>query len=375
VETVGLAALRRYVVAQQGYASRFRRSGADEVEAEVRRLSCVQLDSISTVARSHRLVLSARIGHYPEEVVSGLLVSGRLFEYWAHEACIVDIDDWPLLKHRMGDNHPWWGPVIGEDPELAQHVLDALRERGPLGARHFEGRNAGSWWEWKPAKRMLEALWTSGQVVVAGRQGFQRLYELAERVIAPEHLEATAPSEGEYLRWCALRAVRARGALTEAGIVEHYRLAGGVKRIRPHVEALVADGALRYVAVDDGGAPVVVPAEAVLDDAPGAAVLLSPFDNLLWDRAFVERLFGFRHVIEVYKREHERVYGYYVLPFLWRDRLVGRADVKAERADGVLRVKAFHLEPKVRRSAALESALERALTRLARMLELERVER
>jgi hypothetical protein len=222
---------------------------------------------------------------------------------------------------------------------------------------------------------MLEALWTSGQVVVAGRQGFQRLYELAERVVAPEHLVAEAPSESEYLRWCALRAVRARGALTEAGIVEHYRLAGGMKRIRPHVEALVAEGALRYVGVEDGRPPVVVAADAVIDGAPGAAVLLSPFDNLLWDRAFVERLFGFKHVIEVYKREHERVYGYYVLPFLWRDRLVGRADVKAERAEGVLRVKAFHVEPDVRRSAALDEALDRALARLARVLELERVER
>ena len=142
------------------------------------------------------------------------------------------------------------------------------------------------------------------------------------------------------------------------------------------MDALVGEGLVRRVAVEDGGAPVVVPAGAELDsDVPRSGVLLSPFDNMLWDRAFVERVFGFRHVIEVYKRQPERVYGYYVLPFLYGDRLVGRADLKTERAEGVLRVRAFHLEPRVRRSRALLEAFERALARLARFLELERVAR
>src|SRR5581483_5042483 len=128
--------------------------------------------------------------------------------------------------------------------------------------------------------------------------------------------------------------------------------------------------------VDDGGPPVVVPEDAVLDgQVRKAGVLLCPFENMLWDRAFVERVFGFRHVIEVYKREHERLYGYYVLPFLYGDRLVGRADLKADRAEGVLRVKAFHLEPGVRASRALDAAFDRAAARLARALRLERVER
>ena len=133
---------------------------------------------------------------------------------------------------------------------------------------------------------------------------------------------------------------------------------------------------MRRVAIADGGPPVVVPAGAEVDGKmPPAGVLLSPFDNLLWDRAFVERLFGFRHVIEVYKREHERVYGYYVLPFLYGDRLVGRADLKTDRKESVLRVKAFHLEPGVRDSRALRDAFDRALLRLARSLRIDRVER
>jgi uncharacterized protein YcaQ len=144
--------------------------------------------------------------------------------------------------------------------------------------------------------------------------------------------------------------------------------------MRPVVDALVADGLVRRVAVDDGGPPVVVPAGAEVDGAPPrAGVLVCPFDSLLWDRPFVERVFAFQPLIEVYKREHERVYGYYVLPFLYGDRLVGRADLKADRADGVLQVKALHLEPGVRRSRALVEALEKAAARLARAIDLERV--
>jgi uncharacterized protein YcaQ len=375
VESVSLAQLRRYVVGHQGYATRFRRARTADVVATVRRLSCVQLDSISTVARSHRLVLTSRAGAYPEGTVSKLLRAGRLFEHWAHEACLLPVEDWPLFKRRMRDEHPWWGRVLDRDPALVEHVLEAIAERGPLASRHFEGRNAGSWWEWKPAKMILEALWTAGRLVIAGRQGFQRVYDLPERVIPREYLDAPEPSEAEYLRGLVERAVHARGALTEVGIAEHYRVSGRTRTLQPHVGALAAEGRLRRLAVEDGGPPVLVPADAVLDGGAAGGVLLSPFDNLLWDRAFAERLFGFRHVIEVYKRGHERVFGYYVLPFLYGDRLVGRADLKSDRAEGVLRVRAFHLEPKVRRSGALDAAFERALDRLARVLGLERVER
>ena len=375
METVSLAQLRRYVVAHQGYATRFRRARPADVVETVRRLSCVQLDSISTVARSHRLALTSRAGAYPEGTVSKLLATGRLFEHWAHEACLIAVEEWPLYKRTMQDVHPWWGPILAREPELTERVLETIRERGPLGSRHFEGRNENSWWDWKPAKMVLEALWTAGRLVIAGRQGFQRLYDLPERVIPREHLEAPEPGEAEYFRTLALRSVRARGALTEAGIAEHYRVPGRTRVIRPHVEALVAEGLLRRVEVEDGGAPVLVPADAVLDGAPTGGVLLSPFDNLVWDRGFLQRVFGFTHTIEVYKPAPQREHGYYVLPFLCGDRLVARADLKADRAEGVLRLRAFHLEPKVRQSRALETAFERALTRLAKVLGLERVER
>ena len=378
METVSPAQLRRYVVAHQGYATRFRRGRSADVVETVRRLSCVQLDSISAVARAHRLTLTSRVGAYPEGTVSKLLTTGRVFEYWAHEACLVPIEDYPLFKRRMehlSEQH-WWGRKHDHDPQTKQHVLDALREYGALPTRFFEGGGGGGMWNWKPEKRILEDLFAAGEVVVAGRDGFQRLYALPEQVIPREYLEAPTPSEEEFLRGYALRAVRGRGALTESGIAEHCRFAGGIKAMRPVVDSLEAEGLVRRVGVSDGGAPVVVPAAATLDGAaPAAGVLLCPFDNMLWDRPFVERVFGFRHLIEVYKPAPQREYGYYVLPFLYGDRLVGRADLKSDRAEGVLRVRAFHLEPKVRRSAALDAALERALDRLARVLGLERVER
>jgi uncharacterized protein YcaQ len=151
---------------------------------------------------------------------------------------------------------------------------------------------------------------------------------------------------------------------------------GGAARVRPHTDALAADGRLERVRVEDGDAAVLVPAGAELDPPrPTTAALISPFDNLLWDRPFAQRILAFEHVIEVYKRAHERRFGYYVLPFLWRDRIVGRADLKSERSEGTLVVKALHLEPRVRKSGALDDAFERALDRLRRTIGLERVRR
>ena len=271
--------------------------------------------------------------------------------------------------------HHWFGPVIDGDPALADRVLGEIRERGPLGSRDFEGKGGGGMWNWKPAKRMLDALWTAGRLVVRERRGFQRLYDLPERVLPDEVLGAPVPDEDEYLRQLAVRAVRARGVLTEHGIVEHNRLRGGIRRIQPHVQALVGEGVLERWQVADGGADVYVIAAEQPSGSTGAAVLLSPFDNLLWDRPFAERVIGFSHLIEVYKRQHERRYGYYVLPFLLGDRIVARLDLKSDRPAGTLRVLAHHPEQGVRWGKRHDEGLELALVRLATTAGLETVER
>jgi uncharacterized protein YcaQ len=372
--SLSLAALRRHVVAAQGYTTRYRTAGPDEVAAANRRLTADPHDSITNEERAHRLTLLSRVGRYPPRTVSALLRSGRVFEYWAHEACLLPIEDWPLARSRMlsRPDHPWWGDVIDRDRALADRIMGEIRERGPLGSRHFEGGpNVGGMWNLKPAKRMLEALWSSGRLVIGARDGFQRMYDLPERVIPDEVLGAPVPGQDEVMRGLVLRAVQARGALTESGVVEHWRLKGGVAAIRPFADALVAAGKLRREDVDDGGAPILLPADADVEAArPAGAVLLSPFDNLLWDRPFAERVLGFRHLIEVYKPAPERRYGYYVLPLVIGDRVAGRADVKADRKAGVLRLQAWHPESR-RRSAARDEALERAFARLARQLALE----
>ena len=372
---VSITAIRRLVGGSQGYTGRFRRAGADDVEAAIRRLTAVQLDSISTVDRAHRLTLTARIGAYPRDTVPDLLRAGRIFEYWAHEACLLPIELWPHFR-RVMDGSGHWGThdyALKEHSDLVEPVLERIRAEGALGSRDFEGQGRGGMWNWKPAKMVLEALWDRGELTIAGRKGFQRAYDLTERVIPQEWREAPVPSEEETLRTFAVLAVEARGALTEAAIREHWRLKGGKARLHGHLTALVAEGRLRELHVDDGGAPFYVLPTAVLDGPPAPPVLLSPFDNLVWDRPLLQRLFGFQHLIEVYKREHERVYGYYVLPLLAGDRFLGRADVKADRAEGVLRIRKFTREPGARGN--VDAKLERAADRLARLLGLERVQR
>jgi uncharacterized protein YcaQ len=372
--SVSLAQLRRVVLAAQGFAPRFRRAHEDEVEGAVRRLTAVQLDSISAVDRAHRLTLSARVGAFPKRDVADLLRTGRLFEYWAHEACLLPIELWPFCRRTMeGAGH--WGifdRAIREHGELVGPILERIRAEGPLGSRDFEGGGGGGMWNWKPAKMVLEALWDRGVLVIAGRRHFQRSYDLAERVIPREWLDAPVPTAGESYRELAVLAVRARGALTEAAIREHWRWKGGKAVLHHHLEALVGEGRLRQVDPGDGGPPFYLDPDTDLDGPAAPPTLVCPFDNLVWDRPLLERLWGFRHLIEVYKREHERVYGYYVLPLVAGDRFLGRADLKADRREGVLRVRKFTPEPRVRGNVA--DKLERAAARLARTLDLDRVE-
>jgi uncharacterized protein len=372
--TASLVGIRRLVVSTQAYVPRFRRARPGDVEGTIGRLSAVQLDSISTVDRAHRLTLTSRIGAYDEAELQRLLASGRVFEYWAHEACLLPVELWPHCRRTMAAGGHWGihDRPLAEFADLVEPVLDRISAEGPLASRAFEGDRVGTeMWSRKPAKAVLEALWDRGVLVVAGREAFQRRYELAERVIPRAILEAPTPAEDETLRTLALLAVRARGALTEPAIREHWRLKGGRARLHHHVLGLVDEGLLREVQPDDGGPPFYVDADAELDGGPAPPVLLCPFDNLLWDRPLLGRLFGFRHVIEVYKREHEREFGYYVLPLLAGDRIVGRADLKADRSDGVLHVRRFHPEPGVRGN--LSGKLERAAARLARVLGLEEV--
>jgi uncharacterized protein len=392
MRTVSLTALRRLMVSAQGYASRVRKANPGDVESAIRRASCIQLDTVTAVERSHRIAIASRAGLYERGTVPQLLREGRIIEYWFHALCVLPAEDWPLfawVRNSMDDGVPWHGDVRKRYPGLAEEVLEEIRERGPLGSRDFAGKrdpaphragtSSETMWSWKPAKQMLDALFGEGELVIADRVNFQRLYDLPERVLPKEVLDAPAPSREDSIKELIVRAVRARGALSELAITEHVRpiwYLGGAKAARPYVDSLVAEGRLERLAVEDGRAPVVVEAGVELDRSrPTTAVLLSPFDNLLWGHQFAKRALGFKHVIELYKPAPQRRYGYYVLPFVWRDRIVGRADLKSERREGSLVVKAFYLEPRARRSRALDEAFDWALDGLRRAVGLVRVVR
>jgi uncharacterized protein YcaQ len=375
VDEVALEAARRLVVARAGFRSRRRKATVADVEETIVRLGCVQLDAISTVDRSQRLVLAVRSGRLPVGVQDRLLRAGRVFEYWAHEACLIPAADWPYFVARMRDrrHHQWFGPVLVEQRPLAERILATVAEQGPVSSRDFGGAGTG-YWNWSEPKRVLEALWTSGQLVVSGRRGIERMYDLPERVLPAAVLAAPIPSPRDRLRHLIVRSVSARGLMLEPRVRDYYRLRGGRVRLRPTIEELVADGVLARVRLRETGDVALVgaaDAELLADGppAPTGAFLISPFDNMLWDRAEAEELFGFEHRLEIYKRPGERIYGYYVLPLIDGPAIVGRADMKADRAAGILRAIAVHWQGRPR-----PRALREALERLAWTLGLERTE-
>ena len=363
-----LAEARRLLIGTQRFAPRRRTATLRELIETVERLGCVQIDTIATVDRSHRLVLASRCGRLPQQAHDRLLRSRRVFEYWAHEACLLPMRDYPHYRHAMDDGrlHRWHQGIISEHPRLADEVVATARERGEISARDFGGAGTG-YWEWTPAKRVLEALWTAGVLAIAGRKGVERRYALAEAVIPDDVLGAPAPPLEQTRRMQVERAVRARGIASEGRLADYFRVDGRSRTLRPAIDRLVDEGVLARVRVGELGC--LVPAD-LLPDAAGAAPtgahLVSPFDNVLWDRVEAERLLGFSHRLEIYKRPHERIYGYYVLPLIDGAEVVGRVDAKADRKAGELRAVKVHWERRAR-----PRALAQALERLAFTLGLE----
>jgi uncharacterized protein YcaQ len=360
-------AARRIAVDRQGFAARARTSTVAEVEAAIERLGCVQIDSVTAVDRAHRLTLAARLGRLPDDSINKLRRQGRVFEYWAHEACLLPVSEWRYFAHvRRRREHPWWGGVLREHPDLADAILRAVDERGPLSARAFGGAGKG-YWEWTPAKRVFEALWTAGDLAVYERRGFERMYDLTERVIPAEH-RASEPDDAETLRHFMRRTLRSRGVVTRQRLADYYRTDGGMKRLAEPIADLVAAGEAVACRVGDYDA-LCDPAAAELAEAPPTPtipVLLCPFDNLIWDREETRRLFGFSHALEIYKPKPQRIWGYYVLPLLVGDRIVGRVDLKSDRKAGLLRPVAVHWEGR-----PAPAQLARAMARLAHALALQ----
>jgi uncharacterized protein len=369
------AAARAVALAAQGLARRPRRRATKhDVVAAIARMGALQIDTIHVVARSPYLVLWSRIGDYRPEWLDELLAEGELFEYWAHEACFLPAGMYPLFRHRMlrpaSMGWKYGAAWIAANRAVVDDVLGAVRERGPLRASDFDGGGNGAWWGWKPEKRALEYLFTAGELMVARRERFQRVYDLAERV-RPAADHASVPG-GEAERALVLASVRALGVARARWVADYYRLP---RRTTPGlVERLAAEGALLPVAVQGWSEPLYVHPDHVATAEAAASgrlrssltTLLSPFDPLVWDRARALELFGFDYRLECYVPAPRRRYGYFVLPVLRRGRLVGRLDAKAHRAEDRFEVKALYLEEGVRADAALARDLAAALAACAR---------
>jgi uncharacterized protein YcaQ len=335
----------------------------------IRQIGLLQLDTIHVVARSHYLVMLSRVGLYDRADLDGLLYPDRrLFEQWAHAACLIPIEAYEyfapaILARREQPLQPWLLRSLGQD---AQQILDAVladvRERGPLASKDFKDPRdrRGTWWDWKPAKTALEILFEGGYLMVDRRENFQRYYDLAERVLpASARLLAAAQAGGgaadntldDWRRWATLRSVACLGVATAAQVSDYYRQRKLAARAM--VETLAAEGAIVPVEVEGWQDTAYLdPADLPLVDEikagghqPTLTTFLSPFDNLIWDRQRVADLFGFDYRAEMYQPVAKRQYGYYVLPILHRGQLVGRLDPKADRQAGTLIVRALYLEP------------------------------
>jgi len=379
-----------------------------DAHAVIDRFGYLQLDTVSVAgARSHAIVLMSRLPRATPAFGESLLRPGEpLFEYWGHEVSWMPLRLYPAFgwRRRRFRRHPWWGDVIGSHPRLAREILRRVRDDGPLKSSDLEGKSGPGWWDHKPAKNVAVALWSAGELAVRERRAFQRTFDLPERVIPDPWRDAPEPPLREALKVLLLHALEGHGWATTGTLARTWRLrlmraevdgalqelaeaglilpcdllpeeepgdrAGAQTRRRPAPSSARPPSVAGRVSRSPRTRGWIRPADLELAarleplrPGPSRPVLLSPFDPLLWERERVERLFGFQLTIEIFLPAARRTYGYYCLPVLAGERLIARADLKADRREGALRVLTCHVEPKER--SGLSAADARALVRAA----------
>ncbi|GAA0720327.1 winged helix-turn-helix domain-containing protein [Dokdonella soli] len=376
---------RNLHLAAQGLLVRPRRRARKaDVLAAIERMRVLQIDTIHVVARSPYLVLFSRLGAYEPQWLVELLAEGAIFESWAHEACFAPFGDYALHRqHLLGRDGHWamkHAQRVRRDHAASMDaLLERIREGGAVKASDFErsdGITGGGWWGWKAEKRWLEALFALGELMIARRENFHRVYDVTERVIANATARGTVVradslSEAAMRHEFVVGAVRALGITQARWINDYFR--SGRKLKDADLDALVDDGELLRVVVDGWRAPGYVHRDNrdVLAKAAENrlrathTVLLSPFDPVVWDRERAATMLDFDYRIECYAPAPKRRYGYYVLPILHRGRLIGRLDAKAHRVDGVFEVKALFLEEGIAPTPAVAEAIVEAIRHCA----------
>ena len=388
IETIPNRQIRQTLICLQALSDPpHRAQKLDELDAAITRLGYVQLDSISIVERAHHQILFARNKTYRQKHLAWLVEQKRtLFEHWTHDACVIPTAFFPYWKHRFAREaarlSQRWPDRFGEEmKQSAGEILDRIARDGPVLARDFEARDKPStgWWDWHPSKTALEYLWRTGELMITRREGFQKVYDLTERVIPAEHRERSVDHD-EFVDWAC------RSALERLGFGTRGQIACFFELLKPHeFEEWVSANRQGLMEVKLESADKSKPRTAFaypetlerlgsLPEPPSRVRILSPFDPLLRDRGRAERIFDFHYRIEVFVPQAKRQYGYYVFPVMRGDTIIGRIDMKADRPNDVMTVRRFWPERKIRLSKALSTALEAEIERLRRFTGVSRTD-
>ena len=379
-EQISPALARRMALAAQGFGKPHpTTTGPRQLRDTARRLGVIQIDSVNVVSRTHYLPAFSRLGAYPRDLLETEAWGKKpsFFEYWGHEASLMPLEIQPLMRWRMErarDGHGAWTGInrFGrERRDYIDGVLAEIERRGPVTGADFAAgpRGKPGWWEWSDGKRALEWLFWAGLITTRTRRGFERVYDLTERVIPPAIQNLPTPSEPDAQRALIRIAAEAMGVATAADLRDYFRLP--LQDARERIAELVEEGGLTPVSVPGWKGSTYIAPDARRPRKTHGAALLSPFDNLIWFRDRTERLFDVRIRLEIYTPAHKRAHGYYVLPFLEDEAITARVDLKADRQAGVLRVQAAWREPLATPETASRLAAE--LIRMAGWLGLDRV--
>jgi uncharacterized protein YcaQ len=345
---------------------------ADVLNA-ITRMGTLQIDTISVVARSHQFVLFSRLEDYDTKWLDELLVEKMIFEQWARAASFIPMEDYPLFRRLTMEGHrsSYFGKWAEENRSTVDRVLNVIRSEGPRRSADFESeKSPGGWWNWKIEKAALEFWFARGDLMVSQRKGFQRVYDLRERVL-PDWQDASAPPLPEVHKALVLRSVHCMGFARRDWVWNYYGLKK--KLALEVIDRLLEEGALHFANVDGWNEPVIYAAsdEPLLRQAEVGSLsasyttLLSPFDPIVWDRDRAHQLFDFHFRIQAYTPADKRQYGYFPLPILHNGMLVGRLDAKAHRKKGIFEVKSLFLEDRVKPDEMLLSSIAEAINQCA----------
>ena len=381
-DSLSIADARRIALAAQGFDTARPKTKATQrnVDALISRLGVIQIDSVNVLVRSQELPLFARLGNHNRNAIPRATQQQKLFEYWGHEAAHLPVDLHPLFRWKMDAARTGrvthWGltSFYEENKAFVKRTLKHVEKHGPTTSRELSSRTEkkGTWWDWDEAKVALEYLFLTGELMSRGRgTDFARIYDTPERVLPQQIFDAPTPSEHDARKQLLIRSTIAQGVATASDLADYYRQK--LATVKPLIDELLEEGELRAVEVEGWMENAFVHRKAKLPKELHATALLSPFDSLVWCRPRNERLFNFHYRIEIYTPKEKRKFGYYVLPFMLNGEMVGRVDMKADRASGVLLAQSVHTEKGVKRSS-INEALTAELEAMATWLGLDRVQ-